>query len=166
MAQSGGREGVSRSDKPSGECVCRSKPGIGSQGTSHCLYRGVHGQGDLAHLRQALVKGLESGMTVNEVNEVLIHAYAYCGFPRSLRAIQTFMQVIEERKSMGIKDVEGREASAIEAGGVDMRRGRDILAEISGTSASVPKAGYAVFAPTIERFLKEHLFADLLSATY
>ena len=44
-------------------------------------------------------------MTVNEVNEVLIHAYAYCGFPRSLRAIQTFMQVIEERKSMGIKDV-------------------------------------------------------------
>lgn len=29
------------------------------------------GKGDLAHLRQALVKGLESGMTVNEVNEVL-----------------------------------------------------------------------------------------------
>ena len=100
-------------------------------------------------------------MTVNEVNEVLIHAYAYCGFPRSLRAIQTFMQVIEERKSMGIKDVEGREASAIEDGGSRYERGRDILAEISGTSASVPKAGYAVFAPTIERFLKEHLFADL-----
>ena len=119
------------------------------------------GKGDLAHLRQALVKGLESGMTVNEVNEVLIHAYAYCGFPRSLRAIQTFMQVIEERKSMGIKDVEGREASAIEDGGSRYERGRDILAEISGTSAAVPKAGYAVFAPTIERFLKEHLFADL-----
>ena len=119
------------------------------------------GKGDLAHLRQALVKGLESGMTVNEVNEVLIHAYAYCGFPRSLRAIQTFMQVIEERKSMGIKVVEGREASAIEDGGSRYERGRDILAEISGTSASVPKTGYAVFAPTIERFLKEHLFADL-----
>ena len=71
------------------------------------------------------------------------------------------MQVIEERKSRGIKDVEGREASAIEDGGSRYERGRDILAEISGTSASVPKTGYAVFAPTIERFLKEHLFADL-----
>ena len=62
------------------------------------LSRRTRARGDLAHLRQALVKGLESGMTVNEVNEVLIHAYAYCGFPRSLRAIQTFMQVIEEKK--------------------------------------------------------------------
>ena len=36
-----------------------------------------------------------------------------------------------------------------------------MLAEISGTPGDTPKAGYAVFAPTIERFLKEHLFADL-----
>ena len=36
-----------------------------------------------------------------------------------------------------------------------------MLAEISGASVDAPKAGYAVFAPTIERFLKEHLFADL-----
>ncbi len=161
MAQSGGREGISRSDKPSGECVCRSKPVLEAREQAIVSIAAYTGKGDLAHLRQALVKGLESGMTVNEVNEVLIHAYAYCGFPRSLRAIQTFMQVIEERKSMGIKDVEGREASAIEDGGSRYERGRDILAEISGTSASVPKAGYAVFAPTIERFLKEHLFADL-----
>ena len=60
------------------------------------------GKGDLEHLKQALVQALEAGMTVNEVKEVLIHAYAYCGFPRSLRAIQTFMQVIEERKAQGI----------------------------------------------------------------
>ena len=36
-----------------------------------------------------------------------------------------------------------------------------MLAEISGTSVDAPKAGYAIFAPAIERFLKEHLFADL-----
>ena len=36
-----------------------------------------------------------------------------------------------------------------------------MLAEISGIPADAPKAGYALFAPTIERFLKEHLFADL-----
>ncbi|WP_455625526.1 cupin domain-containing carboxymuconolactone decarboxylase family protein [Parabacteroides sp.] len=119
------------------------------------------GKGDLEHLALALQQGLESGMTVNEIKEVLIHAYAYCGFPRSLRAIQTFMRVVEERKAMGIKDVEGREASLIKENGNKYERGRDILAEISGVSASAPKTGYAVFAPTIERFLKEHLFADL-----
>ena len=54
------------------------------------------GKGDLENLRWALAQALDAGMTVNEINEVLIHAYAYCGFPRSLRAIQTFMQVVEK----------------------------------------------------------------------
>ena len=120
------------------------------------------GKGDLEHLKSALTQALEAGMTINEINEVLIHAYAYCGFPRSLRAIQTFMQVVDERKADGINDPVGREASAIKDNRSRYERGRDVLAEISGTPADTPKAGYAVFAPTIERFLKEHLFADLL----
>ena len=100
-------------------------------------------------------------MTINEVNEVLIHAYAYCGFPRSLRTIQTFMRLVDERKANGIKDKVGREASVITDSGNRYERGRDVLAEISGVPADAPKAGYALFAPVIERFLKEHLFADL-----
>lgn len=119
------------------------------------------GKGDLEHLKTALAQALDAGMTINEVNEVLIHAYAYCGFPRSLRAIQTFMQVVDERKANGINDPVGREATAIDDTRSRYERGRDVLAEISGISADAPKAGYAVFAPTIERFLKEHLFADL-----
>lgn len=119
------------------------------------------GKGDLEHLRQAFVQALEAGMTINEINEVLIHAYAYCGFPRSLRAIQTFMQEVDERKASGINDTVGREASVTPNNKSRYELGRDVLAEISGTPANAPKTGYAVFAPTIERFLKEHLFADL-----
>lgn len=119
------------------------------------------GRGDLEHLKPALSQALESGMTINEVNEVLIHAYAYSGFPRSLRAIQTFMQVVDERKAKGKNDVTGREATSVNDGRSRYERGRDVLAQISGASAEAPKAGYAVFAPTVERFLKEHLFADL-----
>lgn len=119
------------------------------------------GKGDLEHLKRVFVQALEAGMTINEVNEVLIHAYAYCGFPRSLRAIQTFMQVVDARKAKGMNDPVGREASAIKDNNSSYERGRDVLAEISGASIDAPKAGYAVFAPTIERFLKEHLFADL-----
>lgn len=119
------------------------------------------GNGDLEHLKPAFVQALEAGMTINEINEVLIHAYAYCGFPRSLRAIQTFIEVVDERKADGINDTAGREASAVTDNRSRYERGRDVLAEISGASVDAPKAGYAVFAPTIERFLKEHLFADL-----
>ena len=119
------------------------------------------GKGDLEHLKAAFVRALEAGMTINEVNEVLIHAYANCGFPRSLRAIQTFMRVVDERKANGINDTVGREASVITDSGNRYERGRDVLAEISGVPADAPKAGYALFAPVIERFLKEHLFADL-----
>lgn len=119
------------------------------------------GKGDLEHLKPALAEALEAGMTINEINEILIHAYAYCGFPRSLRAIQTFMQVVDERKANGMNDPVGREASAIKDSNSRYERGRDVLAEISGVPTDAPKAGYAVFAPTIERFLKEHLFADL-----
>ena len=120
------------------------------------------GRGDLHQLQPALNAALDSGLTINEIREVLVHSYAYCGFPRSLRAIQTFMQVVDERKAAGINDPVGREASAIKDNRSRYERGRDVLAEISGTPADTPKAGYAVFAPTIERFLKEHLFADLL----
>lgn len=119
------------------------------------------GKGDLEHLKTALCQALDADMTINEVNEVLIHAYAYCGFPRSLRALQTFMQVVEERKAKGLHDTVGREASPVADKRERYERGRDILAEISGVPASAPPAGYAVFAPTIERFLKEHLFADI-----
>ena len=101
-------------------------------------------------------------MTVNEVNEVLIHAYAYCGFPRSLRAIQTFMQVIEERKSMGIKDVEGRESLCYRGSvGVDMSGDGIFWRKYRVRLLLSLKPDMRYLAPTIERFLKEHLFADL-----
>lgn len=119
------------------------------------------GRGDLEHLPLALTEGLQAGMTVNEINEVLIHAYAYCGFPRSLRAIQTFEALIKERREQGIEDPTGREASPVANKASRYERGCDILTEISGIPADVPKTGYAAFAPTIECFLKEHLFADL-----
>lgn len=119
------------------------------------------GRGDLENLKPALAAGLDNGLTVNEIREVLIHAYAYCGFPRSLRALQTFIAVLDERKTQGIKDTVGRDTSPVEDNRTRYERGRDILAEISGVPADAPKAGYAEFAPIIERFLKEHLFADL-----
>ena len=117
--------------------------------------------GDLDGLKVALGTSLTDGMTVNEVKEVLVHTYAYCGFPRALRGLQTLVAVLDERKAKGIEDDWGRKASPITDTRSKYERGRDILVEISGIPADAPKADYAILAPEIEVFLKEHLFADL-----
>lgn len=49
------------------------------------------------------MQGLEAGMTINEIKEILVQTYAYAGFPRSLRALQTFMSVLDNRKKAGIE---------------------------------------------------------------
>lgn len=120
-------------------------------------------KGELDKLKPELVAGLEAGLTVNEIKEVLVHLYAYSGFPRSLRGLQTFMTVLDERKAKGINDNWGREASPITDTRNKYERGKEILSELQ--DVPVPEgratAGYAGFSPEIETFLKEHLFADI-----
>lgn len=119
------------------------------------------GKGDLDKLKTVLIDGLNDGMAVSELKEVMVHAYAYCGFPRALRGLQTLVAVLDERKAKGIEDDWGRKASPITDTRSKYERGRDSLVEISGIPADAPKADYAILAPEIEVFLKEHLFADL-----
>lgn len=119
------------------------------------------GKGDLEKLKTELSTGLDAGLSINQIREALMHVYAYAGFPRSLRGLQTFMAVLDERKAKGIQDEVGAEASPIKDERSKYERGKAILEELSGVAENGPKTGYAAFAPTIEVFLKEHLFADI-----
>ena len=120
-------------------------------------------KGDLDNLKIQLNDGLDVGLTVNEIKEMIVQSYAYCGFPRSIRGLQTFMTVLDERKSKGINDIWGREASAITDTRSKYERGKEILAKLQDvpTPEGRPTSGYAGFSPEIETFLKEHLFADI-----
>ena len=69
--------------------------------------------GNMEKLKTALNEGLDAGLTVNEIKEVLVQMYAYTGFPRSLNGISTFIAVMEEREKKGIKDEIGPEAALI-----------------------------------------------------
>src|SRR5262249_4504764 len=119
--------------------------------------------GDLQHLRSAMIGGLDSGLTINDVKDVLVQMYAYCGFPRSLNGISTFMSVVDERKKAGVRDVEGKTSSAV-TGGDKYERGRRTLENLTGQPQSKPAPGFGEFSPTIDRFLKEHLFADIFDS--
>jgi alkylhydroperoxidase/carboxymuconolactone decarboxylase family protein YurZ len=118
-------------------------------------------KGDLVSLKPALETGLEAGLTVNETKEVLVHLYAYCGFPRSIRGLQTFIEVLEVRKARGIIDEQGREASPIEEDGNKYARGKKMIEELTQTPQPDMPTGYGAFAPVIDTFLKKHLFADI-----
>jgi alkylhydroperoxidase/carboxymuconolactone decarboxylase family protein YurZ len=117
--------------------------------------------GDLERLKPALTKGLESGLTVNEIKEVLVHLYAYTGFPRSLNAMGAFMGVVDERKANGIEDTVGKDASPVPADFDKDAYGAKVRAKLAGLEKDISGAKWQVFSPAMDTFLKEHLFADL-----
>jgi 4-carboxymuconolactone decarboxylase len=119
-------------------------------------------KGDLSQLKKALHAGLDAGLTVNEIKEVLVHLYAYCGFPRSIQGLNTLMEVLETRKLQGIIDETGKKASAVTDTLSKYERGKKVLEALTGQpQITPPVAGYGAFSPETDVFLKEHLFADI-----
>lgn len=117
--------------------------------------------GDMAKLKTSLNEGLDAGLTVNEIKEILVQMYAYAGFPRSLNGLGAFMAVMDERQAKGIKVVEGKDASPIPATLNRDEYGAQVRAQLGGLNKIPPPAKWQQFSPVIDRFLKEHLFADI-----
>ena len=113
-------------------------------------------RGDISGLKQALAKGLDAGVTVNEFKEILTQVYAYCGFPRSLNALGTLMQLEEEREN---KDETGKEPSAKPSGDA-LTYGTANQTKLVGTEV---KGKLFTFAPAIDEYLKAHLFGDIFA---
>ena len=119
-------------------------------------------RGKMPELKSALAAGLEAGLTVNEIKEVLVQLYAYCGFPRSLNALGNFMALLNEREAGGIRDAAGELPGPLPEGkSIDF-----------GTANQTKLCGAPVrgalfeFAPAIDEYLKAHLFGDIFGRDY
>ncbi|TAE50514.1 MAG: cupin domain-containing protein [Bacteroidetes bacterium] len=139
----------------------QTPPALSEHQTSIISIAALTAKGDLGQLKEACNTGLDAGLPILTIRECIVHTYAYCGFPRSIRGLQSLMEVLEQRKSAGIQDVMGRDASPIRQEGGKYERGKHILNELTKAPQDRPLTGYGVFAPVIDTFLKEHLFADL-----
>ncbi len=116
--------------------------------------------GNSDQLKKALSGGLQAGLTINEIKEVLIQMYAYCGFPRALTALSTFMNLLDERKAQGIEDKQGDAPKKLAAGADRLAIGGKIQTGLVGR----PVTGKLYeFCPDIGVFLKEHLFCDIFA---
>ncbi|ACS81609.1 Carboxymuconolactone decarboxylase [Maridesulfovibrio salexigens DSM 2638] len=117
--------------------------------------------GDIEKLKPALTEGLEAGLSINEIKEVLVQMYAYTGFPRALNGMAAFMSVVKDRKANGIKDVEGKEASPVPADFNKDEYGAKVRAKLAGLDKDISGAEWQRFSPIMDTFLKKHLFADI-----
>ncbi|MGL5721027.1 MAG: carboxymuconolactone decarboxylase family protein [Brevinema sp.] len=116
--------------------------------------------GNMEALTPALAEALDNGVTVNELKEVLVQMYAYTGFPRSLNGLQNLRTLLEQRKAQGITDNDGVEAVKLDRSVDKFTYGSNLLIRLSGVDAP---GAMAEFAPAIDDFLKEHLFADIFA---
>lgn len=114
--------------------------------------------GDMEQLEKALNSGLENGLSVNEIKEILVQMYAYCGFPRSLNGLNIFKKVMDSRADK--KDKIGEEGKVLPAGTDKFAYGDNVQVELTGNHV---KGGIYDFAPAIDQYLKEHLFADIFA---
>jgi alkylhydroperoxidase/carboxymuconolactone decarboxylase family protein YurZ len=71
------------------------------------------------------------------------------------------MEVLDERKAKGINDKTGADASPINDERSKYDRGKENLEKLTGAPQDGPPRGYGAFAPVMDTFLKEHLFADI-----
>ena len=119
--------------------------------------------GNLDKLKIVLEEALYNNLTINEINEVLVHTYAYVGFPKSIAGLMTFLDLIEKRKKDGIKDIMGREATFIPKDIDKNEYGAKVRAQLAGLSKDPEPSGYRAFSSIMDTFLKEHLFADIFA---
>jgi alkylhydroperoxidase/carboxymuconolactone decarboxylase family protein YurZ/quinol monooxygenase YgiN len=114
--------------------------------------------GNLPKLTEALNEGLDAGLTLSEIKEVLVQMYAYAGFPRSLNGIGALMNVLQGREKKGIKDSPGKQPSPFPTDKSSLQLGTENQTRLIGAPAT---GAYIAFAPAIDQFLKSHLFGDI-----
>ena len=114
-------------------------------------------RGEMPELKQALTEGLDAGLTIQEIKEILVQLYAYCGFPRSLNALGNLMELLREREAKGIRDAVGKLPGPLPAGkSIDF--GSANQTRLCGGPV---KGALFEFAPAIDEYLKAHLFGDI-----
>lgn len=114
--------------------------------------------GNLEELKKSVDSGLNNGVTLNEAKEIMTHLYAYCGFPRSLNALNVLSNVAAEREKNGIRTEIGKESTPIPQNRNSLEYGTQVQTEIVGREV---KGGIYDFAPMADKYLKAHLFGDI-----
>lgn len=116
---------------------------------------------DTVRLAEELHAGLDAGLSINEIKEIFIQLCLYCGYPRGLRAIDIFIEVLDNRKIKGIRDETGKAPSPVNSVLSKYERGEQVQLVVTGWTKEELRSGAMRFIPKIDMQLKEYIFADV-----
>jgi len=116
---------------------------------------------DTDNLTKELNEGLDAGLTINEIKEIFIQMCMYLGFPKGIRGVDIFMEVLDARKAKGIDDEQGRNANPVTDTQIKYNRGEDVQVKVAGYTAEQLRFGAMAFIPKIDVMLKEYIFCDV-----
>jgi 4-carboxymuconolactone decarboxylase len=115
-------------------------------------------KGDLEALGESIDRGLEIGLSVNEVKEILSQLYAYTGFPRSLNGLGTLQKVLAQREKDGKRSELGADATPLPEDFDALAAGTKVQSQLVGG-----KTFRYEFCPAEDYYLKAHLFGDIFA---
>lgn len=113
------------------------------------------------NLSLSLHQGLDAGLSINEIKEIFLQLNLYCGFPRGIRGVDVFMQVLKDRKTKDVQDTEGASPSPVTDTRSKYERGEEVQMHLNGMSREALRFGAMAFIPKIDMQLKEYIFADV-----
>ena len=113
-------------------------------------------KGDIKNLEVSFDKAFNEGFTQNELKEICCHLYAYTGFPKSLNGLGALQRVIADRQAKGLACEEGRMPSELPKDYDALKEGTEVQASLFGPYTNT-------FSPTIDYYLKAHLFGDIFA---
>ncbi|MCD8043017.1 MAG: carboxymuconolactone decarboxylase family protein [Tannerellaceae bacterium] len=120
-------------------------------------------QGAVPQLKVHLNGALNTGCSIQEVKEIILQMSVYTGFPQSINAMHAFKEVVDERRSKGIRDVTG-DVSNREGGSCNRYgKGAEALSHLDTLQARRLEEAYGDFSPELVRFTLEYAFADIHS---
>ncbi|WP_255555153.1 carboxymuconolactone decarboxylase family protein [Flavobacterium sp. NKUCC04_CG] len=105
---------------------------------------------------------LNTGNTINEVKEVILQMSAYVGFPKSICAMNTFREVLEERKKQGIDDIEGKMFQTDDLTNL-LEKGSKELALLDSMQEHKLRENFESFSPELVQFILETGYGEIYS---
>lgn len=142
------------------KAYCADIPALTTKERNIAIIASYTAKGELVKLDAALNKALDEKLKIYEIKEIIIQMYPYCGFPRCINAMTTFMKVSDERSAKGGYDEYGSEPTELPRDANRFEIGNAVQTELCG--APVTGRIYE-FEPALDTYLKEHLFADIFS---
>lgn len=112
-------------------------------------------------LRIHLAGALDSGVTREEIIEMLIQLSVYCGFPSALNAFSVAKEVFSTQTVS--TEISAFPPDETQSRMRRLERGRSTLAQTSGASGDAVVSSFDDVAPDLGRMIVEHSYGEIFS---